>query len=96
VVLIDHPRIDQVLVRPTTGRRPNRALCASGWVGGIRRQCHAAPHLKSLDISLGSATEPIDDISTGKLMEDVLAAFAQFDNDGQRCRFSTTQAVIRS
>jgi site-specific DNA recombinase len=31
-------------------------------------------HLKSLGISLRSATEPIDDTSTGKLMEVVLAA----------------------
>lgn len=38
-------------------------------------------HLKSLGISLRSATEPIDDTSTGKLMEGVLAAFAPFDND---------------
>jgi DNA invertase Pin-like site-specific DNA recombinase len=38
-------------------------------------------HLKALGISLRSATEPIDDTSTGKLMEGVLAAFAQFDND---------------
>jgi site-specific DNA recombinase len=38
-------------------------------------------HLKSLGVSLRSATEPIDDTSTGKLMEGVLAAFAQFDND---------------
>jgi DNA invertase Pin-like site-specific DNA recombinase len=38
-------------------------------------------HLKSLGILLRSATEPIDDTSTGKLMEGVLAAFAQFDND---------------
>ena len=38
-------------------------------------------HLNSLGISLRSATEPIDDTSTGKLMEGVLAAFAQFDND---------------
>ena len=37
-------------------------------------------HLKSLGISLRSATEPIDDTSTGKLMEGVLASFAQFDN----------------
>jgi site-specific DNA recombinase len=37
--------------------------------------------LKSLGISLRSAMEPIDDTSTGKLMEGVLAAFAQFDND---------------
>jgi site-specific DNA recombinase len=43
--------------------------------------------LKSLGISLRSATEPIDDTSTGKLMEGVLAAFAQFDNDvGQTAR----------
>ncbi|HEX2342641.1 MAG TPA: recombinase family protein [Vicinamibacterales bacterium] len=40
-------------------------------------------HLQSLDISLRSATEPIDDTSTGKLMEGVLAAFAQFDNDSR-------------
>jgi site-specific DNA recombinase len=38
-------------------------------------------HLKSLGISLRSAIEPIDDTSTGKLMEGVLTAFAQFDND---------------
>jgi site-specific DNA recombinase len=38
-------------------------------------------HLQSLGISLRSATEPIDDTSSGKLMEGVLAAFAQFDND---------------
>ena len=38
-------------------------------------------HLNSLGISLRSATEPIDDTSTGKLMEGVLAAFAPFDND---------------
>jgi DNA invertase Pin-like site-specific DNA recombinase len=37
-------------------------------------------HLQSLGISLRSATEPIDDTSTGKSMEGVLAAFAQFDN----------------
>jgi DNA invertase Pin-like site-specific DNA recombinase len=38
-------------------------------------------HLQSLGISLRSATEPIDDTSTGKLMEGVLATFAQFDSD---------------
>ena len=41
--------------------------------------------LKSLGISLRSATEPIDDTSTGKLMEGVLAAFA---------RSTTTSAQI--
>jgi hypothetical protein len=38
-------------------------------------------HLQSLGISLRSATEPIHDTSTRNLMEGVLAAFAQFDND---------------
>ena len=45
--------------------------------------------LQSLGISLRSATEPIEDTSTGKLMEGVLAAFAQFDND---CRSDRTRA----
>jgi DNA invertase Pin-like site-specific DNA recombinase len=38
-------------------------------------------HLQLLGISLRSATEPIDDTSTGELMKGVLAAIAQFDND---------------
>ena len=49
--------------------------------------------LKSLAISLRSATEPIDDTSTGKLMEGVLAAFAQFDND---VRSDRTRAGMRA
>jgi hypothetical protein len=49
--------------------------------------------LKSLGISLRSATEPIDDTSTGKLMESVLAAFAQFDND---VRSDRTRAGMRA
>jgi site-specific DNA recombinase len=48
--------------------------------------------LQSLGISLRSATEPIDDTSTGKLMEGVLAAFAQFDND---VRSDRTRAGMR-
>ena len=50
-------------------------------------------HLQSLGISLRSATEPIDDTSTGKLMEGVLAAFAQFDND---CRSDRTRAGMKA
>jgi site-specific DNA recombinase len=42
---------------------------------------------------LRSATEPIDDTSTGKLMEGVLAAFAQFDND---VRSERTRAGMRA
>jgi site-specific DNA recombinase len=37
--------------------------------------------LKKLGVTLRSATEPISDSSTGKLMENILASFAQFDND---------------
>jgi hypothetical protein len=50
-------------------------------------------HLQSLGISLRSATEPIDDTSTGKLMEGVLAEFAQFDND---CRSDRTRAGMKA
>lgn len=44
--------------------------------------------LKKMDIILWSATEPIGETTTGKLMEHVLASFAQFDNDvrSERCR----------
>jgi site-specific DNA recombinase len=46
-----------------------------------------------LGFFLRSATEPIDDTSTGKLMEGVLAAFAQFDND---VRSDRTRAGMRA
>jgi hypothetical protein len=54
-------------------------------------------HLKSLGISLRSATEPIDETSTWKLMEGVLAAFAQFDNDvrSDRTRAGMKEALQR-
>ena len=44
-------------------------------------------------MSLRSATEPIDDTLTGELMEGVLAAFAQFDND---VRSDRTRARMRA
>jgi DNA invertase Pin-like site-specific DNA recombinase len=37
--------------------------------------------LQRLGISLRSVNEPIRDDCTGKLMENILAAMAQFDND---------------
>ncbi len=37
--------------------------------------------LRGLGVSLRSVTEPIDDTPSGKLMEAILAGFAQFDND---------------
>jgi resolvase-like protein len=50
-------------------------------------------YLRGLGISLRSVTEPIDDTSTGKLMEGVLASFAQFDND---IRSERTRAGMRA
>jgi site-specific DNA recombinase len=49
--------------------------------------------LQKLGVTLRSVTEPIDDSSTGKLMEGVLAAFAQFDNDQKAER---TEAGMRA
>jgi len=40
-----------------------------------------AAYLKRFGVMLRSATEPISDSSTGKLMENILASFAQLDND---------------
>ena len=48
--------------------------------------------LAGLGISLRSVTEPIDDSSTGKLVETVLSAVAQFDNDQKADR---TRAGMR-
>ena len=45
--------------------------------------------LQRLGISLRSDTEPIDDTSSGNIMEGLLAAFAQRDND---CRSDRTRA----
>ena len=45
-----------------------------------------AAHLNGLGVTLKSATEHIDETSTGKLMENVLSAIAQFDNDVRRDR----------
>ena len=43
--------------------------------------------LLAVGVHLRSVTEPIDNSTSGKLMETVLAGFAQFDNDvrGERC-----------
>jgi hypothetical protein len=39
-------------------------------------------------VPVTETSNAIDDTSTGKLMEGVLAAFAQFDNDVSSCDFS--------
>ena len=53
--------------------------------------------LQQLGVTLRSVTEPIDDSSTGKLMEGVLASFAQFDNDVRADRTKAgMQAALRS
>ena len=53
--------------------------------------------LRGLGISLRSVTEPIDDSPSGRLMEGVLAAMAQFDNDvrADRVRAGLRAAVDR-
>src|SRR5215469_4771725 len=49
------------------------------------RECYGhhvlRAQLASLGITLRSATEPIDDTSSGKLMEDIIAAMAQYENN---------------
>jgi DNA invertase Pin-like site-specific DNA recombinase len=53
--------------------------------------------LRGLGISLRSVTEPIDDSPSGKLMEGILAAMAQFDNDvkSERVTAGMTAALER-
>jgi DNA invertase Pin-like site-specific DNA recombinase len=59
----------------------------------LRRQAKVNEEPRKFGISLRSATEPIDDTSTGKLMEGVLAAVAQFDHDARSDR---TRAGMRA
>lgn len=47
---------------------------------------HIRAYLAKFDIVLRSVTEPIDDTSVGKLMENILSGFAQFDNDVRKER----------
>ncbi|MGH9141287.1 MAG: recombinase family protein [Thermoanaerobaculia bacterium] len=50
--------------------------------------------LQSLGISLRSATEPIDDTSTGKLMEGVLAAFARIDRHSGQLKELDVEGIL--
>ena len=75
--------------RPVRRRLQPDALRA----GQVRPFRAARASASRSGISLRSATEPIDDTSTGKLMEGVLAAFAQFDND---CRSDRTRAGMKA
>jgi DNA invertase Pin-like site-specific DNA recombinase len=59
-----------------------RFTAVAGHLGAVRHLVTAAP-----------ATERIDDTSTGKLMEGVLAAFGQFDND---CRSDRTRVGMKA
>jgi hypothetical protein len=74
-----HPAVAGV--SSSNRRRPVRCAAAQRFARDKYDHFALRSLLKSLGISLRSATEPIDDTSTGKLMEGVLAAFAQFDND---------------
>jgi DNA invertase Pin-like site-specific DNA recombinase len=50
-------------------------------------------HLRRLGVSLRSVNEPIDDEPSGRLMGNVMAAFAQFENDAKASR---TKAGMRA
>ena len=53
--------------------------------------------LSKLGITLRSVTEPIDETSSGKLMESLLSAYAQFDNDVRSERTRTgMQAALKA
>ena len=43
-------------------------------------------HLQKLGITLRAVAQPIDDSSTGQLMDGILAAFSEFDNNVRRER----------
>ena len=66
---------------------------ASGTSG--RASLLAPAFFHQLGITLRSVTEPIDDSPTGKLIEGILAATAQFDNDvkAERTRAGMLAAV---
>ncbi len=53
--------------------------------------------LLGFGIAIRSATEPIDESSTGRLMEGLLAAFAQYDNDvrAERTTAGMKEAITR-
>jgi site-specific DNA recombinase len=52
-------------------------------------------YFKKYGIDIRSATEPVDDSSQGKLMETILAGFAQFSNDDrtERCTNGMISAI---
>ena len=66
---------------------------ASRGMSHQRSVCLVKSLLHRLGISVRSANEPIDDEPTGALMGNVLAAFAQFDNDEKARR---TKAGMKS
>ena len=53
----------------------------SRFARSVHDHAQTRAHLASLGISLRSVTEPFDESSQGKLMESLMASFAQFDND---------------
>jgi site-specific DNA recombinase len=60
---------------------PAAAVCVNRFARDQYDHSILRLQLQRLGVTLRSATEPIDDSSTGKLMEGIVAAFAQFDND---------------
>jgi site-specific DNA recombinase len=82
----DRPAFLELLAHCRRGRGQVHAVVVYSLTRFSRNTAdhHAiAGGLRGLGIMLRSVTEPIDDSPTGKLMEAILAGFAQFDNDAR-------------
>ncbi|HJS57497.1 MAG TPA: recombinase family protein [Vicinamibacteria bacterium] len=66
-------------------RRTSRPTAPRATVNRFARNSHdhlaIRAHLGSLGIKLLSVTEPLEENASGRLLETMLAAFSQFDND---------------
>lgn len=81
---IDRPEFRRLLEHCRRGRGRLHAVVVYSLTRFSRNSAdhHAISGLlKGLGIALRSVTEPIDDSPSGRLMEGILAAMAQFDND---------------
>lgn len=91
----DRPAFQKALEFCRTDRRVSAFVVYS--LSRFARSTHdhalIGARLKAQGIALRSVTEPIDDTSTGRLMESILSGFAQFDND---VRAERTKAGMRA
>jgi len=91
----DRPAFNEALEYCRSGNKIGLFVvyALSRFARSSRDHANVAARLKASGVSLRSVTEPIDDTATGKLMETMLAGFAQFDND---VRADRTRAGMRA